>query len=593
MLTFVVLGFFMLKDGIILNDGRKLSGRVVEKPNGYEVTVEGQTLSFPKEEVRRWIKTPREILGDADEQYEAAKKIYQEAVLLKDEKVAESGFREALPKVARARDAYVEARDLFTDGYPELNSRLIDVMTLLRLVRERIGSRIASSEPPVKAAVTPLPPKPLPAVTITVTMSDALAILVDPVRRADEAQRIQARALFWEASATSDVATAGYLFLSRDDEDWQLLTDVVTVGGTLYKGRLEKESDAVSWLTLPDRRKVRLRTAVDGIHVTAPGGVEIKAVDCKIEADQKSESFEILQAFFKGLERIDADSVNLLATKVKAFHEKNIPANVLELFVAGSASALIAKSNGKPSSGIEAAFKGMGYEKSEFGAVWGRKEGLAMDDYRKWILSGDYGMGVVQFQRDYRGVNDVGVRYALGLLMIFKALGDNRNYRKAAVYFEGDGPASARDHFLALAKSIRAEAPCYLCSGAHKVNCATCKGKTRLNLQCGKCGGSGQINSLRSGITTCNGCNGAGRFNNVECPKCKAVGKVDCKARGCTKEVPKPTFESFAETTTCSFCQGRGSLMRHVAYPCPECAGVGLILAPKADPAKLLKKVPQ
>jgi len=589
MLMFVILGF-LLRDGIILNDGRKLSGRVVEKPDGYEVTVEGQTLSFPKEAVRRWVKTPREILGNSDEQYEAAKQIYQEAVALKDEKAAEDKFREALSKVVRVRDAYVEARDLFTDGYPELDSRLVDVMKLLRLVRERIGSRIASVDPPVKAAVTPLPPKPPPAVTITVTMSDALAILVDPVRRTDEAQRIQARALFREASAMSDVATAGWLFLSRDDEDWQLLTDVVTVGGTLYKGRLEKESDAVSWLTLPDRRKVRLRTAVDGIHVTPPGGTELKG---KIDADQKSESFEVLQTFFKGLERIDAAGVNFLATKVKELREKNIPVSALELFVAGSASTLIAKNGGKPSPEIEAAFKAMGFEKSEFGAVWGRKEGLAMDDYRKWILSGDYGMGVVQFQRDYRGMNDVGVRYALGLLMIFKALGDNRNYRKAAVYLEGDGPASARDHFLALAKSIRAEAPCYLCSGTHKVNCTACKGKTRLNLQCGKCGGSGQINSLQSGITPCNGCNGAGRFNNVECPKCKAAGKADCKARGCTKEVPKPTFESFAEATTCPFCQGRGSLMRHVAYPCPECTGVGLILAPKADPAKLLKKAPQ
>ena len=41
-------GSTALGDGIVLADGRKLSGRVVEKPDGFEVTVEGQTVGFTK-----------------------------------------------------------------------------------------------------------------------------------------------------------------------------------------------------------------------------------------------------------------------------------------------------------------------------------------------------------------------------------------------------------------------------------------------------------------------------------------------------------------------------------------------------------------
>jgi hypothetical protein len=29
--------------------------------------------------------------------------------------------------------------------------------------------------------------------------------------------------------------------------------------------------------------------------------------------------------------------------------------------------------------------------------------------------------------------------------------------------------------------------------------------------------------------------------------------------------------------------------MHHVAFPCTECSGIGLILQPKSDPSKLLK----
>jgi DnaJ-class molecular chaperone len=120
------------------------------------------------------------------------------------------------------------------------------------------------------------------------------------------------------------------------------------------------------------------------------------------------------------------------------------------------------------------------------------------------------------------------------------------------------------------------------------VNCSACKGNKKINAECTKCGGSGKVTSF-NGVIVCIGCQGKGRYNNLDCPKCKASGKTECKARGCAREVPKPTFETFAEAYRCPVCQGRGSLMRHVALPCTECAGIGLILQPKSDPSKLLK----
>jgi hypothetical protein len=621
-------------DGIILADGRKLSGRVVEKPDGYEVTVEGQTVGFSKAEVKQWFKSPKEVLGDADKLVEDAKKLYSEAVVMSDEKAAEAKFREALPKVQKAREAYVEARELFPEGYPELDAQLINVMKLMRLVRERFHSQLVDSPSPapvkVKDAPAPRPsassPNPLPTnpaeptsdpaakgpspePSSSIPMKEALEVLVDPAKRSDAALRARAKATLQKASDQrvpfADVATAGWLFLSKPDQEWGLRSDVVTAkgpaGAVSYKGQLDKRSDAISVLVLADHREIRIRTASEGTYLTPPGGSEFKTSDYRVSADEKSESFDTLQAYFKGIdaskfEALDekdiSEGVKFLALKVKELRSRNQPAEALTLFVAGSASALIEKNKGKPTPEIEAAFRDLGYEKSEFGSVWGRKEGLAMDDYRKWLATGEYGLAIVQFQNDYRSLNDVGVRCAMGLLMLFQALTENRNYQKAAAAFESASTTAvsptARDHFLAFARSIREQAPCNVCGGTHKVNCSACKGKKKVNLECTKCGGSGKLNTF-NGVKPCVGCNGQGRYNNVDCPKCKATGQTECKARGCVRPVPRPTFESFADAYPCPLCRGRGSLMRHVAYPCAECEGVGLLIAPKADPTKMIR----
>lgn len=609
-------------DGVILADGRKLVGRVVEKPEGYEVTVEGQTVGFAKAEVKHWYKSPREVLGDAEKQVEDAKKLYSEAVVMSDDKAAEARFREALPKVQKAREAYVLARELFPEGFPELDSQLVNVMKLMRLVRERFHSQLASSDSPVKIKeapakpdVRPTPassPDPMPAPKGALaenSVPGAMAVLVDPVERNDPDRRTAAAAIFGKASNArnpqADLATACRLFLEKSDTHWGLSADWLIVKGpggeTRFGGRLEKRSDAISVLTLADKREVRIRTAADGTFITPPGASEFKATDVRMTSDQKSESLGALQAFFKGFdaakfEAFDdkgiSEGIKFLALRVRELRTKGQPTEVLTLFVAGAASALVEKNKGKPTSEIEAAFRDLGLEKSEFGSVWGRKEALAMDDYRKWVASREFGLAVIQFQIDYRSLNDVGVRYATGLLMLFRALDENRNYQKAASYFETASQTaaspSARDHFLALARSIRDEAPCNVCGGTHKVGCSACKGRKKLNLECTKCGGSGKLNSF-NGVISCPGCKGQGRFNDVDCPKCKATGLTECKARGCVRAVPRPSFESFADAYQCSPCRGRGSLMMHVAYPCSECDGIGLRVAPKSDPTKTLR----
>jgi hypothetical protein len=85
-----------------------------------------------------------------------------------------------------------------------------------------------------------------------------------------------------------------------------------------------------------------------------------------------------------------------------------------------------------------------------------------MDDYRKWLSSGEYGMAIVQFRNDYSGVADVGVRYCHRAALPVQGAG------REPELLEGRGPARVlrdggdgriRDHFLALAKSIATSRP--------------------------------------------------------------------------------------------------------------------------------------
>lgn len=534
-------------DGLVLKDGRKIVGRVVEKPDGFEITVEGQVLAFAKDDVRQWIKSPKDLLGDADRLFAEAKQIYLEAVEMKDARAADARFREALPKVVRAREAYAEARDFFPDGHPELDTQLVNIMKLMRLVRERIGSEIASGAPAVKpkeappprpavkpAAEIPAPaPAPPPAGPVP-AWAEAVAILADPVRRSEPARRALARAAFQAVPAGSpaaDVAAAASYFLARDEKQWALSAE---------------------------------------------------------QAQALQELLEAFRAETSASGRVPWAALRSAAGRLR----DDAGAGPLALFFSAAASSWVAAQGGQPPAELEACFKELGFEKSEFGAVWGRPEHLALDDFRKWTASAEYGLAIVQFQKDYRSLPSFSVRYALGILYLLQALADGRSFLRAASYLEQQSrqapTPAARDHLLALARSIRTAAPCLACGGTDRVNCPTCKGRQRVNLECVKCGGSGKINTF-NGIKICPGCQGKGRFSNVDCPRCKATGKVECKARGCPGEVRAPSFESFAEAYACPDCRGKGTLFRHVAYPCSECSGLGLILQPKADPSKLLR----
>jgi hypothetical protein len=198
-------------DVLVLKNGTKVAGRVVQKDEHYEVTTEFGLRTYLKEEVDRVLSGPRELLGDADGLVEAAKKDYEAALAL-PESQQQARFRDAVAKVTKAREIVAPVSDLFPDD-AALAKKLSLIMQLMRLCRERLVSEVAG--PASRGGSAP---------TGALRVDDALATLASLPKRSEPARRAAALSAFraQRAGDAYDMATAAMLFLARPEAEWRL-----------------------------------------------------------------------------------------------------------------------------------------------------------------------------------------------------------------------------------------------------------------------------------------------------------------------------------------------------------------------------------
>ncbi|MBI3856013.1 MAG: hypothetical protein HY293_10020 [Planctomycetes bacterium] len=217
-----VAGFLLLlastlcADVIVLKGGSRVSGRVVEKSEHYELTADGVLRTYLKEEVEKIVKSPAEFLGDADKLFEEARSDYQKALGVSSPAEQNVVLKQAIAKVARARESYSAALDLFPeDG--SLGKQIMLLMQLMRLLRERV--HLDESRGPLGGSGSGSSgARPEPVVTLQ--PDDALATLLDPARRNDPARRAAALTSF--RGQRTDLAAAAIVFLSRSDAEMKL-----------------------------------------------------------------------------------------------------------------------------------------------------------------------------------------------------------------------------------------------------------------------------------------------------------------------------------------------------------------------------------
>lgn len=67
-------------DVLVLKDGTKVSGRVVDKGLHYEVTTDACLRTWLRDEADRIVTSPKELLGDSEKGFEEVKKRYGDAL---------------------------------------------------------------------------------------------------------------------------------------------------------------------------------------------------------------------------------------------------------------------------------------------------------------------------------------------------------------------------------------------------------------------------------------------------------------------------------------------------------------------------------
>ncbi|RPH50285.1 MAG: hypothetical protein EHM91_02170 [Planctomycetota bacterium] len=213
-----LLSTTVLADVAILKDGTRVSGKVVDKAQHIEITTDGGLRTYLKDEVEKIVKDPKELLGDVDKVLGEAKTEYTSAIAMAEGPDRNALLKDSIAKVDAARAAISSTRELFPeDKYSDLDQKLMQVMQLKRLLRDRLHSEFAGrSDRPSRTVVN----------TPSATLEEAFSTLLDPAKRSDAARRASARESFRVQRSSHpeiyELATAAMLFLSRSDAEWNL-----------------------------------------------------------------------------------------------------------------------------------------------------------------------------------------------------------------------------------------------------------------------------------------------------------------------------------------------------------------------------------
>ncbi len=524
-------------DVLVLKDGSRVGGRLVEKASHYEITTDAGLRTYLKEEVDKVIKDPKEVLGDADKILAEAKADYLRGMEIQDLNAQGAVMKETAAKLSKARELIATTRDLFPeDKYADLDVKLVQLMQLMRLVRERVGSDMAkrSGLPGGPSLVNAPPPPP------GVTIEEAFSILTDSGKRADPAQRIKARDTFRGQRAYSpelyEVATAAMLFLSKPEADWKMDAPAAAALQEYFNQPWLKDPKKIS----PAQHQAAAQWTSDKIAALkkASGAAQV----------------EPIQLFGIG-------------------HLGQAPAG--------------------PEQDKTARLLGLSLQNG----ILGTPEGFAVRDMNAWMAGGDYDLAVLAFVKDHRATDTPIVRFVWSNALLRLVQAKKRGWDRPVSAFTTVSIAdtSGKDHVTALIKSIKAAGNCNQCLGEGKLRCTNCHGKTEHRTDCDKCKGKGKIpepgySSLSSsGFAVpeipCYPCRGRGFTRLVKCEKCKG-GWNDC--RQCEKEKAAPALEDICSAQGCYQCDGRGFVFRKILWACKSCLGLGQKLTPKSDPTKIL-----
>lgn len=461
-----LLSSSLAADVAILKDGNRVAGRIVEKGSVVEITTDAGLRAYAKDEIDRIVKNPLEILGDVDRVINQAKTDYQAALLLPDGPDKNAMLRETIAKVDAARTAVSSTRELFPeDKYADLDAKLMQVMQLKRLLRDRLHSEFGT-----RATFSP---STGPRVTPAVSMEAAFSTLFDPAQRSDAGKRAMARESFRLERANHpeiyELATAAMLFLSRSDAEWNLQGASLAAMQDYFKQ---------DWLKQPS-------SLTPALHQAAAQWIIERIASLK-KSDARAQT-DAISLFGIG---------HLGQAPVGAETDKRARLLGLEL-----RNGILGTPEGHAVRDLNGWIAGGDFDLAVFAFI---------KEYRSTDTP------IVRFVWSY------------ALLRLVQARKKNFERPVAALQTISTSDGPTKEHIHALVKSIKAAAICNACQGAVRLRCTNCLGKKETRWDCQKCKGRGKVTDELGYELPCYPCRGRGFDKLLRCEKCKD-GYYDCK----------------------------------------------------------------
>ncbi|MBI4232705.1 hypothetical protein HY605_05740 [Candidatus Peregrinibacteria bacterium] len=597
-------------DVIVLKSGKKVAGAVNKKEDGYELKNEdGQLIGFALDEVEKIVTKPEELTADADKLFDSAKKLYNEALKLEDLKERNPLYHEGLEKLGKARDIYIEVRDLFsTERTLYTDKSLQDTMQLVKLFRERlvteedmaasvrsnVPSKSAKEPEEVKAETKEPEPeseakvdvkKAEPAVEVKAEakepapdITSAVLIVSDIKKLSDENSRMEAREktaemlAYEEKLPLKNFAQSLDIFLGDDLYSWGFLQDTLNLRGPNYENTFigkvtRKDKNGVTMRT--NQGDIRMILNAAGNSVTLTNGSNVKLEDYKLEEGKESKALDLLQSYFKqaniqNIAHFGADE-HISAAKILAKASSDVGtenSSGLLLLACGHLSAAI--SAGADESRMNHIVNMLGLEKAYFN--WGKPLWLTLNDARWSMLTEDYDSGSALIDVTYKDKKDFTPRYVSAYLKIASAISKKSGFDKTSASLKTlakDAPNSkAKEHLELLAKSLEKVMPCAKCDGTGLLKCYKCKGKGAAFMKkCPVCKGLGEISIISSGgvrrVSNCKLCKTTGVGVNIPCDLCGGeIPPLKCAECGGEGFKSRVTLKGTRQVDKCERCGG-------------------------------------
>ncbi len=529
----LLLSGTLFADVLVLKDGTKVAGRVVDKGLHFEVTTDAGLRTWLRDEVDHVATSPKELLGESDKAFEEAKKEYGEALAIQDPNEKNAKLKASIEKVRTVRETIATTRELFPENrYADLDLKLMQTMQLLRLLRERVSVDVARMPAVVNAGSRFSGGGSAYVERIT----RAISVLVDPAQRADAEKRAWAVAAFREQRG-DDYSTAARIFLLRPEAEWRL------------QGAVQKA--LADYFTKPWVKDPAKTSTAEQLKAVAWLGEQVAAI-------RKTEP----AAFVEALQLFGSAHLSLADPGPDALKAATALGLLIDEGVAGS---------------------------REGQAVHDLDGWIASNDFDLAALA-----FTKEFRDTDTPALRYVWAYALTCLAHQKHKGFERAvsaYNSVPAAKDHMTAMSKSVKTAAVCANCLGEGKlrCTNCHGVKEVRfpCGKCGGK-------GKYLPPGLVQSPQERgfrmrgpqYMTCLPCKGSGYEKVLRCEKCKD-GYLTCKTCDGKPKAP-PDFDEICSRTPCADCEGRGSAFRNVRWACPSCLGLGQRLSPRADPTKQL-----